>query len=95
MRGVGAYLLVKLVGSGTLHVRADPGGVDRWLGKLAPRPQSGHSVNAGAGVRYQAARIGSPLPGLPHIRLGGRCAASLRCLADRGTIADAVAMRAG
>jgi hypothetical protein len=95
MRGVGGGLLVKLVGSDILHTHEPilEASIHGW--EVAPRPQSGHSVNAGADVRYQAARIGSPPPGLPHIRLDGRGAASLRRLADRDSIADAGAMRAG
>jgi hypothetical protein len=40
-------------------------------GKLARGTQSGR-VNAGAAVRYQVARCGGPLSGLPHARLGGQ-----------------------
>jgi hypothetical protein len=64
-------------------------------GKLAPGRQSGHGVNARAGVRCQVAGFGGPPSGLPHARLGGRGAASLRCLASRGAIADAGAMDPG
>ena len=61
--------------------------------KLAPGRQSCR-VNAGAGVRYQAAGFGGPPPGLPAAQLGSRGAATLRCLAGGGVIADADAIRA-
>jgi hypothetical protein len=96
MLGVDDYLLVKLVSSGVL--RADEPILEASMemaGKLAPDRQSGHGINSGAGVRCQVARLGSPPPGLPHNRLGGRGAASLRCLASRGATANAGAMDPG
>jgi hypothetical protein len=88
MLGGSGYLLAKLVGSGVLHAHEllleAP---IEMAGKLAPGRQSGHGVNAGADVRHQVARIGSPPSGLPHARPGGPGAASLRCLAGRGAIA--------
>ena len=63
----------------------------RWPGN-SRQAQSGHGANAGAGVRYQVARFGSPPSGLPHARLGGRSAVALRCRAGRGVIADWGAM---
>jgi hypothetical protein len=62
----------------------------RWPG-LAPGRQSGQ-VNAGAAVRYRVARIGGPPSGLPRTWLGGRGAASLRCLCGWGAIAGWGAM---
>jgi hypothetical protein len=67
----------------------------KMAGKLASGRQSGHGINAGAGVRYQFARIGGPPSGLPGSRAGGWRAVSLRRLAGRGAIADTGAMRAG
>jgi hypothetical protein len=86
MRGVGDYLLAKLVSSGVLHageplleVSIDMGG------KLAPGRQPGLSVNAGVGARYQVARFGSPPSGLPRAWLGGRSKVFLRGLACQRT----------
>jgi hypothetical protein len=62
--GVDDYLLAKLVSSDVL--RADEPILEasmQMAGKLAPGRQSGHGVNAGAGVRYQVARFGGPRPG--------------------------------
>ena len=81
----GGYLLVKLVSSGVLRAQEPLLEASiKMAGKLAPGRQSCHGVNAGAGVRYQVARIGSPPSGLPNARLGGRGAASLHCLAGGG-----------
>jgi hypothetical protein len=55
-------------------------------------PGSCHGVNAGAAVPHQVVRIGRPPSGLPHIRLGGRGAASLYGLVGRGMIARSGAM---
>jgi hypothetical protein len=48
-------------------------------GKLAPGWQpSDHGVDVGARMRYQVARFGGPLPGVPHARLVGRVAIAMR-----------------
>ena len=60
-------------------------------GKLAPGRQSCRGDNAGPGVPYHGARI----DGLPHAELGGRSAASLRCLAGRSAIDHADVTKAG
>jgi hypothetical protein len=62
-------------------------------GKLAPGQQSGH-VNAGTVVRRQAAMIGSPSSGLPHVRLGGQGAGFPRRIAGRVAMAGWGAMDA-
>jgi hypothetical protein len=91
----GGYLLVKLVSSGVLRAQEPLLEASiKMAEKLAPGRQSGHGVNAGAAVRYQVARIGSPPSGLPHARLGGRGAASLHCLAGGGAIVGWGAMDA-
>ena len=85
MPGFGGFLLVKLVSSDVL--RADEPILEASMemaGKPAPGRQSGHGVNAGAGLRYRIARVAGPPPGLPHASLGGR-----------GATADAGAMKAG
>ena len=96
MRGVNDYLLAKLVSSGVLR-GAEPilEASMEMAGELAPGRQSGHGINAGAGVRCRAARFGGRPSDLPHAPLGGRGAASLRCLASRGAIADAGATDSG
>ena len=84
MRGVDDYLLAKLVRQ--LFLRADERLLEasvEMARKLAPGRQSCR-VDARAGVRYQVARFGGPPPGLPHAQLGGRGAASLRCLVRPG-----------
>jgi hypothetical protein len=76
----GARELAKPVSSGVL--RADEPILEASMemaGKLAPGRQSGHGINAGTGVRCQAARFGGRPSDLPHARLGGR-----------GAIADAM-----
>jgi len=96
MRGVDDYLLAKLASSGVL--RGDEPILEastEMAGELAPDRQSGHGINAGTGVRCQVARFGGRPSDLPHALLGGREAASLRCLASRGAIADAGAMDSG
>jgi hypothetical protein len=96
VRGVDDYLLAKLASSGVL--RGDEPILEAWMqmaGELAPDRQSGHGNNAGTGVRGQVARFGGRPSGLPHAVAGGRGAASLRCLASRGAIADAGAMDSG
>jgi hypothetical protein len=60
-------------------------------GKLAPGRQSSRGVNAGADV-HQPARIRSLLSRLPCARLRGLGAASLRCLAGRGSMAGRAAI---
>ena len=64
-------------------------------GKLAPGPQSCRGDNAGPCVLYHVARIDALQSGLPHAGLDGRSAASLRCLAGRGTIEHAGVTKAG
>jgi hypothetical protein len=96
MLGVDDYLRAKLVSSGVL--RGDEPILEDSMetaGKLAPGRLSCHGINAGAGVCCQAARFSGPPSDLPHARLGGRGAASLRCLVSRGAIADAGAMDPG
>jgi hypothetical protein len=96
MRGVDDYLLAKLVSSGVLRVDEPileaPMGM---AGELAPDRRSGRGINAGTGVRCQVARFGGRPSDLRHAAPGGRGAASLRCLASRGAIADAGAMDPG
>jgi hypothetical protein len=96
MLGAGGCLLAKLVSSGILraHEPLLEASIE-MAGKLAPGRQSGHLVNAGAGVCRQVPRFGGPPSDLPHARLGGRGAVSPRCLASRGALADAVAMDPG
>ena len=82
MRGVDDYLLAKLVSSGVL--RADEPLLEASIemaGKLAPGRQSGHGVNAGAGVRYQVARIRWPAVGSAACPAGrpGRSVLALSC----------------
>jgi hypothetical protein len=96
LRGIGGCLLDKLVRSGVL--RADEPILEAWMemaGKLAPGPQSCRGDNAGPGVLYHVARIDGLPSGLPHAGLGGRSAASLRCLAGRGAIDHAGVTKAG
>ena len=93
MRGVDDYLLAKLVGSVSCADEPILEASMEMARKLAPGRQSCR-VNAGAGVRYQAAGFGGPPPGLPAAQLGSRGAATLRCLAGGGVIADADAIRA-
>ena len=86
MRGVDDYLLVS---SGVL--RGDEPILEastEMAGELAPDRQSGHGINAGTGERCQVARFGGRPSDLPHALLGRRGAASLRCLASRGAIAE-------
>jgi hypothetical protein len=79
MRG-GGYLLARLVGSGVLRAQEPLLEASiKMAGQLAPGRQSGHIK-------------GRPLLGLSHTRLGGRGAASLRCLGGRGVIAGWGAM---
>jgi hypothetical protein len=89
-------LLTKLASSGVPRV-GEPilEASMEMAGELAPDPRSGHGINAGTGVRYQAARFGGRLSDLPYALLGGRGAASPRCLASRGAIAEAGAMDSG
>jgi hypothetical protein len=96
MRGVDDYLLAKLASSGVL--RGDEPILEastEMAGELAPDRQSGHGINAGTGVRCQIARFRGRPSDLPHALLGRRGAASLRCLASRGAIADAGATDSG
>jgi hypothetical protein len=96
MRGVDDYLLAKLPSSGVL--RGDEPILEastEMAGELAPDRRSGHGINAGTGVRCQVARFGGRPSDLPHALLGGRGAASPRCLASPGAIADAGAMDSG
>ena len=64
-------------------------------GELAPDRQSGLGIDAGTGVCCQVARFGGQPSDLRHALLGGRGAASLRCLARRGAIAEAGAADSG
>jgi hypothetical protein len=96
MLGVDDYPLARLVSRGVL--RADEPILEASMemaGELAPDRQSGHGINAGTGVRCQVARFGGRPSDIPHALVGGRGAASLRCLASRGAIADAGAMDSG
>jgi hypothetical protein len=61
--------------------------------KLALGRESGHGVNAGAGARYQAARIVSPPPGSAGQPCSRR-SVSLHHLAGRAVIAGAGAIKA-
>jgi hypothetical protein len=85
------YLLARLVSSGVAS--ADEPLLEASIemaGKLALGRQSGHGVNTGISVRRQVARFAGPPPGLPDARLGDRSAESLRCLAGRDAITDAM-----
>jgi hypothetical protein len=90
-RGVDNYLLVKLASNGVLRVNEPLLEATIKMAGIAPGRQSGQ-LNAGAAVRYQVARIGGPLSGLPRTWLGGRGGASLRCLCGWGAIAGWGAM---
>jgi hypothetical protein len=96
LHGVGGRLLAKLVSSSVLRAGEPILEASMELaGKLA---RVGSQVAASmlwAGARCQVAGFDGPLPGLPHAGLGWPGAASLRCLADQGAIADADGMRAG
>lgn len=87
MNSGSGYLPARLVGSGVLHTNEPPLEAPIEMpGKFAPGRQSCHGVNAGADVRHEVARIGSPPSGALHALLGGPRAASRRCLVGQGAM---------